>query len=72
MTSLNSGGITRGSERGVLGTVGQDLASRKRTVRPAAVPKLCQNFIYLAEKGIKFERKQNPRKHVSAWEEKGW
>jgi hypothetical protein len=66
---LSSAGMTRGGERGVDGTVG--LAAPKLIVRPAPVPKLCQNPIYLAGKGINFERKQNPRNHVSTWEEKG-
>ncbi len=50
----------------------------KSLARPAVrllgqmtVTKLYQNTIYLAKKGINFERKQNPRKRVSAWEEKG-
>ena len=68
-TSLNSGGMTRGSERGVNGTAG--LAAPIRIAWPATVRKLCQNPIDFAKKRSNFERKQNPRKRVSAWEGKG-
>ena len=68
--SVVTGGMPRGT-RAVMGTAGLGLAAPTLIAQPAAVPKLCQNPIYLAEKGIDFERKQNPRKRVSAWEEKG-
>ena len=69
--SFGSGGMTRGGERGVAGTAGQGLVWPTRIVRRATVTELYQNPIYLAEKGINFERKQNPRKRVNDWREKG-
>ena len=44
---------------------GQGLVRPTRIVRRATVTELYQNPIYLAEKGINLERKQNPRKRVS-------
>jgi hypothetical protein len=50
---------------------GQGLVWPTRIVRRATVTELYQNPIYLAEKGIDFERRQNARKHVNEWKEKG-
>jgi len=63
--SLGSSGMTRSGERGVDGTPGRGLVPPTRAVRRPTVTELYQNPIYLAEKGINLERKQNPRKRVS-------
>jgi len=44
--------------------------ARVRPLQRVTVTKLYQNPIYLAGKGINFERKQNPRKLGTLWEEK--
>lgn len=74
------GGMARGGKRAVAGIVRTGFGAPTLIAQPATVPKLCQNPIYLAGKGINFElagkginfeRKQNPRNHISTWEEKG-
>jgi hypothetical protein len=49
---------------------GQRSAEPTWALWQVAVTKLYQNPIYLVRKGFDFERKQNPRKLGTAWEEK--
>ena len=73
--SFGIGSMARERETGHSGAARRGLAwptcTRRRAAVRATVTELWQNPIYLAEKGISFERKQNPRKRVREWREKG-
>ena len=63
--------MTRGDVRGLAGRAWTGLVGLAVSLlSQATVTELYQNPIYLAGKGFDFERKQNPRKLGTAWEEK--
>ena len=68
-TLLGVEGMTPGDVRGLV-DLGTGLVGPVRPTRRVTVTKLYQNPIYLAGKGINFERKQIPRKCGTVWEEK--
>jgi hypothetical protein len=71
-TLLGSGGITRGGRQGVIGTAGHGLVGPTlRLVGASYCAKTVPKPYLFGWKGINFERNQNPRKRVTAWEEKG-